>query len=107
MDESTKLLLSACSGGLAGSLLTLACQTVLRWYNQPRLALVRYAHQPPMYRLAPDVHTGKQAFWVNIGVRNRGRSVAEKCRAVITAITELKHGVWVQDKNWLPLNLMW
>jgi hypothetical protein len=107
MEESTKLLLSAGSGGLAGAVLTLVGQGFMRWYSRPRLVLVPYEHRPPMYRLAPDGQTGKKAFWVNVGVRNRGRSVAEKCRAVITAKAELKQDIWVQDKNWLPLDLRW
>jgi hypothetical protein len=60
-----------------------------------------------MYRLATDVQTGMKMFWVNVGVRNRGRSIAEKCRAVVTAIAELKQDIWVQDKIWLPLDLKW
>jgi hypothetical protein len=60
-----------------------------------------------MYRLAHDVETGMVMFWVNVGVRNQSRSVAERCCAVVTAGAELKQDVWIRDKNWLPLDLMW
>jgi hypothetical protein len=60
-----------------------------------------------MYRLAPDVKTDKKMYYVNVGVRNRGRSVAKRCRAVITAIEELKQDRWIKESNWLPLDLTW
>jgi len=107
MEESTKTLLSVFSGGLAGSILTLTVQAFVRWCNRPRLILVPYEHHTPMYRLAPDVCTGTKMFWANVGVRNRGRLVAEKCRAVITTLAEFRQDIWVKDKNWLPLDLLW
>jgi hypothetical protein len=107
MEEPTKTFLLIGSGGLAGSVLTLLFQTFIRWWNRPQLVLLTYEHRAPMYRLAPDVQTGTKMFWVNVGVRNRGRSVADRCRAVVTAIAELKQDSWVKDKNWLPLDLMW
>jgi hypothetical protein len=107
MDEPLRTNLLVGSGGLAGALCTLFGQAVIRWWNQPRLVLLPYKHRAPMYRLAPDVQTGTKMFWVNVGVRNCGRSVAERCRAVVTAMAELKQDTWVKDKNWLPLDLMW
>jgi hypothetical protein len=102
MEESTKTILLVFSGGLAGAILTQIVQAVARWLRRPRLVLVQYEHRPPMYRLAPDVQSGKKVFWVNVGVRNQGRSVAERCRAVVTAMAELKQDSWVKDRNWLP-----
>jgi hypothetical protein len=100
MEESTKIILLLCSGGLAGAFFTLTVQVFIRWWNRPRLVLLPYEHRPPMYRLAPDVKTGTKTFYVNVGVRNRGRIVAERCRSVITAVEELKQDVWVRDRNW-------
>jgi hypothetical protein len=107
MEESTKIILSIGSGGLAGAVLTLVVQAFIRWWNRPELVLLPYEHRAPMYRLAPDVHTGTKMYWVNVGVRNQGRSVAERCRAVITAVEELRQDRWIRDRNWLPLDLMW
>ena len=99
MEEPTKTLLLVGSGGLAGSVLTLFGQYFTRWWSRPRLVLLPYEHRPPMYRLARHVETGTVMFWVNVSVRNQGRSVAERWRAVVTAVAELKQDVWVRDEN--------
>jgi hypothetical protein len=105
--ESTNSTFGIFFGGLAGAVFTLTVQSLIRWWKRPSLVLLPYEHRPPMYRLAPDVKTGTKTFYVNVGVRNRGRIVAERCRAVITAVEELKQDRWLRDRNWLPLDLMW
>lgn len=107
IDETTRTVLLIGSGGLAGAMFTLAGQLLVRWLRRPRLMLLKYEQRAPMYRLAPDVQSGVRMYWVNVGVRNRGRWVAERCRAVLAAVAEQRDGVWIRESNWLPLDLKW
>jgi hypothetical protein len=94
-------------GGLAGAVITILTQFAIRWWNRPRLVLLPYEHRQPMYRSVPIGATDKKSFWVNIGVQNRGRTVAERCRPVVTAMAEWKQNRYVKDENWLPADLRW
>ena len=105
MGMLATILISAGTGGLAGALFTFGAQAVVRWWNRPRVVFLPYEHRAPMYRLAPDASTGRNVFYVNIGVRNRGCTIAERCRAVVTAMAAFKQDQLGHGQELAPFGL--
>ena len=86
-------------------------QGLLEWWKRPILEFLKFKQEPPCFRQAPEFdNKGKMAafgYYVNIPLRNHGKTVLKHCEPVITKMGNKHRSTWQQDKNWLPKGLRW
>ena len=87
-------------------------QGILLWLERPRLQIMPFELEPPLFRKASEFHpTTSQrvgsGFYVNVELRNTGETLAKSCQPVVTAMGKFDAGKWQKQENWIPLSLEW
>src|SRR5437870_4493668 len=89
-------------------------QSFVRWRGRPTLELFadakpRRAVQTPLsVKLSPVEAVSKAiANYYRLQIRNRGRTTAKRCRAVITDIWYTDRSVWKHFAAWQAVPLIW
>ena len=87
-------------------------QEILTRLRQPILEIRPFEQEPPYFRQTDEFHPGTSkkvgvGYYINIPIRNRGKTLAKNCQAFIITMGHIDAGKWQQDKNWLPKGLWW
>ena len=98
------------SGGLAGAFINVVYHVVHSLNHRrkrPKISLLKYEQEAPFFRLTPE-EGGATAYYVNVGVRNKGHRTAHRSQPVVTAYGKRADGgTWEREKNWVPVGLRW
>ena len=86
-------------------------QGFLEWWRRPVLEFLPFMQEPPYFRQANELdalgNVAAVGYYVNIPIRNRGKTILKHCEPLIITMGSRQGGTWQQDENWLPKGLRW
>ncbi len=85
---------------LAAVIWMLFKETILARWRAPRLEL--FVHMD-----APYVTIQEDTYYYHLGIKNTGKSTAQKCHGYIDEIYEYKNGRYERIKNFIAMPLFW
>lgn len=76
--------------------------------NKPELIIKKPSYAENYIRWADEYGGGSlKYYYVDLELRNIGKSEVKECQPFLTAVAKKENGVWKKIDNWVPVGLRW